>query len=251
MSRKNKRKRAGAPAIDPNERRQKQLEERRRQRAEAQAAAVRQQRRERVVRFSLIGLVVAALVWLIFFKGGGGPTEINGHTVQALSQEGVGDHPADPEAIVYDTKPPASGPHSSEVAECGTHADQIPDYLQVHSLEHGAVAIQFDPDLAAPEIKKIEEIVGRYNENTLSAPYQGMQTPIAVTAWGRLMRLDTLDETAIVGFIDAFAGKGPEAGQTCVNSSDEPFTPSPGPSPSGNQTPAESPSPEGTETPSQ
>lgn len=250
MSRKNKRKRAGAPGIDPQERRQKQLEERRRQRAEVEAAALRQQRRDRLVRFSLLGLLGAGLVWLIFFRGGGGPSEINGHTVQALSQAGVGDHPANAASIQYPTKPPVSGPHG-EVAACGTHAKQILDYQQVHSLEHGAVGIQYDPSLDPAGIKSIEAIVGRYNENVFSAPYEGMETPIAVSAWGRLMSLEKLDESAITQFIDAFAGKGPEAGQSCPNSEDRSFLPAPGSSPSGDATPAGSSSPSGTPAPSQ
>jgi hypothetical protein len=256
MARKNKRKRAGAPDIDPNEKRRAQLEERRRLRAEAEAARARQQRRERIIRFALFGLLGAGLIWFIFLRGGA-PSEINGHEVQALSQAGVGEHPPDTTSLVYPTTPPVSGPHAGQPEVCGVHDEQIEDPVQVHSLEHGAVAIQYDPTLDAAQIQSIEEMARDHEENVLSAPYSGMETPIAVSAWGYLMRLDTFEADSINEFIDAFAGKGPEAGETCLNGLDQPFggsaTPSPGASPSGaaSPAPASTPSPDGTSTPSE
>jgi hypothetical protein len=254
MARKNKRKRAGAPDIDPNEKRRAQLEERRRLRAEAEAARARQQRRERIIRFVLFGLLGAGLIWFIFLRGGV-PSEINGNEVQALSQAGVGEHPPDTSSLVYPTTPPVSGPHAGQPEVCGVHDEQIDDSVQVHSLEHGAVAIQYDPTVDAADIQSIEQIARDHEENVLSAPYSGMETPIAVSAWGYLMRLDSFDEASINEFIDAFAGKGPEAGQTCPNGLDQPFgataNPSPGASPSGSPAPASSPSPAGTATPSE
>ncbi|MEA2498901.1 MAG: hypothetical protein QOH26_1306 [Actinomycetota bacterium] len=244
MARKNKRKRAATPGVDPNEKRRLQLEERRRQKADALAAQLRQQRRERIIRIAMIGLLAAGLFWFIVLRGGV-PSEINGHTVQALSQAGVNEHPADAESLSYPTKPPVSGPHAGQPESCGVHDSQIADSVQVHSLEHGAVAIQYDPTLPAEQILQIEDIARGADENVLSAPYSGMETPIAVTAWGYLMRLDTLDEAAVNEFIDEFAGKGPESGQTCSNDEDQPFeSPSPDGSPSA-PAPSETPTPSG------
>lgn len=248
MARKNKRKRAGAPGIDPNEKRRQQLEERRRQRAEAEAARIRQARRDRLIRIGMFALLAVGLFWFLFLRNRA-PTEFNGHEVQALSQSGVGQHPSDASTLTFATQPPVSGPHAGQPAVCGVHNTQIDDAVQVHSLEHGAVAINYDPTVDPEDIAAIEELTRGYDENVLSAPYAGMETPLAVSAWGYLMRLDTLDEEAITGFIDEFAGKGPEAGETCPGDLDEPFpTPAtPGSSPSAPATPTQAGSPSPTE----
>ncbi len=75
-----------------------------------------------------------------------------------------------------------------------------------------------------------------------------METPIAVTAWANVMRLQTLDEEAIREFIDVFreGGQAPEAFQDCDNEADEDFEPAtpapgetvPGASPPPGETPA-------------
>ena len=254
MARKNRRKRAASSGIDPNEKKRQQIEERRRQRAEAAAAARRQQRRDRIVRILVFALLGLGLFWFIFLRGGA-PTSINDHDVEALSQAGVGQHPTSAESLTYPTAPPVSGAHAGQPEICGVHDEQIPDPVQVHSLEHGAVAIQFDPSLDPADILQIEEIARSEDENVLSAPYSGMETPIAVTAWGYMMRLDTLDEAAVNEFIDAFAGKGPEAAETCPNGQDQPFasTPAASPTPGGTEpSPATSPEDQsGTPTPSE
>jgi hypothetical protein len=249
MSRKNKKKRAGAPGIDPQERRQRQLEERRRQRAEAEAALMRQRRRERFIRIGLFAVLAAGLFWFLFLRGGA-PTEFNGHTVESLSKAGVGQHPADPSTIDYPTIPPVSGPHDQTPEACGVHDQQLEDAKQVHSLEHGAVGIQFDPTLDPTQIAAIEELVRGYSQNVFSAPYEGMPSPISVTAWGYMMRLDEFDSSAVTQFIDQFAGKGPEPEQSCPSTADSSFAPegaSPSPAPSA----VPSTSPTGTSSPGQ
>jgi hypothetical protein len=250
MSRKNKKKHAGG-AADAHERRLAQLEERRKERAAREAALARKEKRERFVRFAVLGFVLAGLIWFVFLRHHA-PTEINGHKIEALSRGGVGDHPADPSAIVYPTKPPVSGPHDPTPATCGVHDQQIPDPMQVHSLEHGAVGIQYLPTLDPAKIKSIEDLVSGYDQNVFSAPYEGLDTPIAVSAWGYLMPLSDFDATTIQGFIEAFAGKGPEPGTSCPNASDQPFQPgaSPSPSATSSPTPGSSPSPKPSADPS-
>ena len=55
-----------------------------------------------------------------------------------------------------------------------------------------------------------------------SAPYDGMDTPIVITAWGFRMPLEEVDEPAIEEFIDEFREKGPED-QPCPNTANAPF----------------------------
>ena len=46
----------------------------------------------------------------------------------------------------------------------------------------------------------------RYETQVILAPYPGMRTRIALTAWTRLDAFDDLDEARIVRFIRAYRG---------------------------------------------
>jgi hypothetical protein len=82
------------------------------------------------------------------------------------------------------------------------------------------------------DVRALEQIVGDYDRNVFSAPYPGMETPIAIVSWGEMMRLDRVDADAVQEYIATFAGKGPEAGQECPIASERPFQfPSPAPTP--------------------
>ncbi len=48
-------------------------------------------------------------------------------------------------------------------------------------------------------------------QRVIVAPRQGMETPIALTAWGRILKLQNVDKEVIENFINAFHNRGPEA----------------------------------------
>jgi Protein of unknown function (DUF3105) len=236
MSKKSKRKkrRQQRPAdYDPNERRRQRLEEKRRQREEAAKARRRAEFRERLVRGMVFAAVIVGAIWFFFLRTQT-PDEINGNAVAEFREDR--DHTNDP--VNYPMSPPVTGDHSPQAAPCGIHGTQIPDELYVHSLEHGTVGVLYDPQqVEVATIRDIEALVGEYDDRTISAPYPGTETPIIVTSWNRMMRLDEFDEDAINEYIDAFIGKGPE-NIPCNNSSETPFDPSsleptPTPTPEG------------------
>ncbi len=107
--------------------------------------------------------------------------------------------------VPYNTDPPTSGPHLPHIAPWGIHTTPIVKELQVHNLEDGGILVQYNcdcPDLAA----KLAEIVKRYDKNVILAPYPGMKSRIALTAWGRIDEFEELDERRVVRFIEAFRG---------------------------------------------
>lgn len=198
------------------------LEERRRERERALEQARRAAARRRAIRTALLAAVLAALT-LWFFTRGGAPDSFGGHEVQEVSAEGVNQHTEG--QVDYEITPPVSGEHAPQPAPCGIHGEPISNEIQVHSLEHGAVGIQYQPELDPEEIERIEAIVSDYDSHVFSAPYPGLDTPLAVSSWGRLMELDEVDETAIGAYIEEFAGNGPERNQPCDNTEDSPFEP--------------------------
>ena len=216
-----KRKKSRPPGVDPNERRRERLEARRQAKAEALAAQQRARTRERVIRWVVVAGIAVFSVWFLFFRGAA-PDSIAGangeYDVEHFSLRGAGDHVES--AVAYDSTPPVAGPHSQRPAECGTHARPISNENLVHTLEHGAVGIVYRPDTDVEQIEEIEGIVRSYDSHTFSAPFsEEMETQFAVLAWGHMMRLDELDETAVRNYIAEFrqGGDAPEAFQDCPN----------------------------------
>src|SRR3989304_2448205 len=84
--------------------------------------------------------------------------------------------------VPYNSDPPTSGPHLSYIAPWGIHTKPIPKELQVHNLEDGGVLVQYNCD--CPElVAKLRAIVERYDKYVILAPYPGMPSRIALTAW--------------------------------------------------------------------
>jgi hypothetical protein len=118
----------------------------------------------------------------------------------------------------YNSKPPTSGPHLPNIARWGIYDQQIPNELQVHNLEDGGVMIQYDCKNCDDVIAKLEALgkdyykeadadkaKGRY-KHVIVAPYKGIGTLIALTAWGKIDKLDAYDEARIKRFVDAYVG---------------------------------------------
>jgi hypothetical protein len=55
-------------------------------------------------------------------------------------------------------------------------------------------------------VDKLTQIVRRFETQVVLAPYPGMPTRIALTAWTRLDAFDAFDEARIVRFIRAYRG---------------------------------------------
>jgi hypothetical protein len=109
--------------------------------------------------------------------------------------------------VPYNSDPPTSGPHMPYIAPWGIHTEPIVRELQVHNLEDGGVMVQYHCATPCPDlVAKLTEIVRRYETQVILAPYPGMRTRIALTAWTRLDAFDDLDEARIVRFIRAYRG---------------------------------------------
>jgi hypothetical protein len=236
---KRKKKKDRPPGVDPNERRRERLEARRAAKAAAVAAQRRAQMRERIIRWVVIAGLVGIAFWFFFVRTK--PIdEIAGHKVLHFSTSGSGEHVEG--TVTYETSPPTHGQHASQPAPCGIFGEQIPNENLVHSLEHGAVAVLYKPDVDPGDIKDIEGIVNSFDSHAISAPYSDMETPIALVAWANMIRLDTMERDAITDFIEAFSrgGQAPEAFQDCPTTADQPFDPSPSPTAVPEPSPEES-----------
>ncbi len=84
----------------------------------------------------------------------------------------------------------------------------------MHNLEHGHIVIVYDCDGLAncDDVKsKLKTIVDRSDGWKVTVvPRENKDTPLALTAWGRIDKLGEYDEARITAFIDAYWDKGPE-----------------------------------------
>ena len=183
------------------QRRESQLEARRRM----QAA---ERRRKQLIWGGAIALAVIALGALIWWLVHPEPS-IGVQTApiqgQVHLQRGQG-HPE------YNTTPPTSGWHyGDQVAPWGISAQPIPNEVQVHNLEHGGIGIQYDCANGCPDVvSKLETIARSYPSKVFLAPYPGIGHRIALTAWGKYLYMEDVNEPVIRKFIDDYKNKAPE-----------------------------------------
>ena len=76
----------------------------------------------------------------------------------------------------------------------------------VHSLEHGAVWITYRPGLPQDQLDKLAGKV-RGVEKMLMSPYEGLDKPISLQAWGYQLKVDNADDPRIDEFIKDPAGE--------------------------------------------
>jgi hypothetical protein len=107
----------------------------------------------------------------------------------------------------YNSEPPTSGPHVPQTVAPGVYRDAIPEEIQVHALEHGHVLLLYGPDASHDDIRVFEDAARRHPRDVVVTPYPKLGSAVAMTAWGRIQRLDAVDRATVDRFITAFAGR--------------------------------------------
>lgn len=121
----------------------------------------------------------------------------------------------------YNSNPPTSGPHAAAPAACGVYRQPVPDVNYLHSMEHGAIVLQYDPELSQEQIVELEEIGREVGGEIIVAPRPDNPAPVALTAWTKLLLLDEVDGDIITAFEREFGNRSPEAAAQCPFQVDE------------------------------
>ena len=115
------------------------------------------------------------------------------------------------------TTPPVGGNHNGVPQSCQAYSEPIANEHAVHSLEHGAVWITYNPDkLGAKDILTLKADLEDDPYRMLS-PYPGLKSPISLQAWGEQLFVDKASDSRIKKFISLFT-QGPqdlERGAAC------------------------------------
>jgi hypothetical protein len=113
--------------------------------------------------------------------------------------------------------PPVGGNHNGVPQSCQAYTAVIANEHAVHSLEHGAVWITYNPDkVSAADVAKLKADLEDDPYRMLS-PYPGLKSPISVQAWGEQVFVDKASDKRIKRFLSLFT-QGPqdlEKGAAC------------------------------------
>ncbi|MET7392289.1 DUF3105 domain-containing protein [Dactylosporangium sp. NPDC005572] len=112
------------------------------------------------------------------------------------------DHRPQEEQIDYPMTPPAGGPHHQVWQQCkgDVYSEPIDSGNAVHSLEHGAVWITYQPSLSPAEVEQLADRV-RGNDYLLMSPFPGQSSPVSLQAWGYQLRVSSAGDDRIDDFI--------------------------------------------------
>jgi hypothetical protein len=116
----------------------------------------------------------------------------------------------------YPQTPPVGGVHSSVWQNCGIYDQPIQNEHAVHSLEHGAVWITYQPDLPQAAVDQLRNLV-RGHDHALLSPYPNLPKPIVASAWGLQLPLDNAADPRLSLFISRYESgpQTPEPGAVC------------------------------------
>ena len=175
--------------------------------------------------------MIAATVAVLLFAGAA-----IGYAVYQANSTGIPDSPQDIEGITvaeyapeghvaseqsYPESPGVGGLHDPEWADCdgAIYDNQIREENAVHSLEHGAVWIAYNPDaISDADLSVLTEYVANQPFIFMS-PYAGLSSLISLQTWNHQVFVDAVDDPRITQFIQLLRQNPettPERG-TCTN----------------------------------
>ncbi|MDQ3694991.1 MAG: DUF3105 domain-containing protein [Chloroflexota bacterium] len=205
---------AAGPEIKPPraERRPEMIRQRREQRG---AEYARDQRNWTLTKIGLIGFGVVAVAVVAFFV-----YQFIQEQQPVVIPEGVADfaytgniHVSGP--VEYAETPPVGGEHDAIWQNCGYYSAPVRSENAVHSLEHGAVWITYEPGLPEDQVELLRNAAGE--PYMLVSPFEGLPSPVVASSWNHQLQLDSANDERLDQFIRAFrqGPDTPEPGASC------------------------------------
>ena len=125
--------------------------------------------------------------------------------------------------VDYAQSPPVGGEHNPVWQNCGFYKEPVTDELAVHSLEHGAVWITYQPDLPQDEVEMLRDLA-QSNSYVLVSPYPDQDSPMIASAWGKQLSLESAEDSDLEWFIKTYSqgAEAPEPEAPCTGGVGQP-----------------------------
>jgi hypothetical protein len=125
-------------------------------------------------------------------------------------------------AVDYPQTPPAGGEHNQVWLNCGVYEQPVPNENAVHSMEHGALWVTYDPGLDDAELSALRaKLPSTY---VVLSPFEGLPSPIVLSGWNTQLQVDDADDPRIAQFFEEYwkSQDVPEPGAACTGAFDAP-----------------------------
>lgn len=145
------------------------------------------------------------------------PEDIEGISIATYASQ---NHVAEDQT--YEESPPVGGLHDIEWADCdgAVYDQQIRSENALHSLEHGAVWITYNPDeISDDDLAVLTDYVAGEGYIMLS-PYSGLSSLISLQSWNHQVFVDAVDDPRINEFVQLLRqnpATHPEVGASCTS----------------------------------
>ncbi|MDX6381785.1 MAG: hypothetical protein QOI57_2809 [Rubrobacteraceae bacterium] len=128
-----------------------------------------------------------------------------------------------PNPVSYEQTPPVGGDHNPVWQNCGYYSSPVQNENAVHSMEHGAVWITYQPDLSSDQVEALRNLA-HDNTYVLVSPYPDLPAPVVASAWGKQLQLDSANDPRLEQFVSAFreGPQTPEPGAPCIGGTGNP-----------------------------
>lgn len=208
-----------------------QRQERRQAKVAAYQRRLQSERRRKVVLWVVGGVATAALAVVAVgalvvsfsatppaqYSAGSAGDDIDGvetfsHTTEHTQQ-----------TVEYEQTPPAGGPHNPYWLNCGVYTEPQTNENAVHSLEHGAVWVTYDPEfIDGDDLASLERLIP--SSYAILSPYPDLGSPVAVSAWNAQLRVDSVKDERISDFFEEYwrSQNVPEPNAACTGAVDGP-----------------------------
>ncbi|MCU1603768.1 MAG: uncharacterized protein JWP46_233 [Modestobacter sp.] len=124
--------------------------------------------------------------------------------------------------VTYTESPPVGGPHDPEWADCtGSVYDvDIRHENAVHSMEHGATWITYNPDtISGGDLTTLQNMV-KGHSGLLLSPYAGLDSTISLQSWNHQLKVASASDKRVRQYVDFLTLNQafyPEIGASCEN----------------------------------
>ena len=188
--------------------------------AEMQRQASRQDRRGAGLLWLVAGVLALALVGGIVWAGVNRSKTLDASLGDVQVFENMSANHVEGD-VTYEQTPPVGGDHHAVWQNCAIYDQPLKNVNAVHSLEHGAVWITYDPSLPQDQVDRLKAYADQ--PFMLMSPMPDLGAKIGLSAWGHQLKLDVVDDTKIGAFIREYkqGPQTPEPGAACSGGTDE------------------------------